>query len=109
MPCTSQRPQKADEVKLALDRLEKMLTGGAVNLRIGPNGAIFFEGWLPMDRKGFSDVCAFTALQASGSFALQRAIQQAEIMAGRKIDQAAIAAGVHTHDGGRTWAAGHSH
>lgn len=108
MPCTSQRSQKPDEVREALKRLERLLGGGGVALRIGANGAIYFDGWMPSDRKGFSDVCAFMELRTQGSFELQQAIQRAEIMAGRQIDMQQIAAGVHTHDGGKTWGS-HAH
>lgn len=108
MPCTSVSPKQKAEQREALKRLEIMLQAGGVGLRVGENGAIVFEGWMPMDRKGFSDVCAFTMLQEQGSFALQQAVQRAEMAAGRSIDMSVIAAGVHSHDGGKTWST-HAH
>ena len=42
-------------------------------------------------------------LSAKGSESLRRAVARAEALAGRKADARAIASGVHSHDGGRTW------
>jgi hypothetical protein len=60
-----------------------------------------------LGRNGISDACAYRKLLASGSPALRAALAKAEAMAGRKVDPQAIASGVHSHDGGRTWNPGH--
>lgn len=93
----------------AARRLEKMIEAGTVTAVLGATGAVAFKGWAEQDRGGLSDVCAYRALTAANSPALRRAIARAEALAGRKVNAQAVAAGVHSHDGGRTWGPGHSH
>lgn len=93
---------KANQVA-AVARLEKALSAGAVTLKIGPQGAITFQGW--KDRSGVSDVCAYRKL--GNSPVLRRAVARAEVTAGRKVNTQAIGAGIHSHDGGMTWHPGH--
>jgi len=75
----------------------------SVNVAIGRTGGIAFAGWT--DKGGVSDLCAYRALTVANSAILRRAIARAEAMQGRKLDARAIAAGVHSHDGGATWGA----
>lgn len=105
----SRRPNKArrDEVREAVARLEAAMKAGTVTVKVGPTGAITFAGWGSEEREGVSDVCAYRKLAASGSAALRAAVAKAEAMAGRKVDARAIAAGVHSHDGGHSWHQGH--
>lgn len=113
MPCDStlRRGQtlasRNEEIKRALTKLEAELNLGRVGVKIAPNGAVAFTGWKPDDRGDVSDVCAFRTLQAQGSFALRQAVQRAEAQQGRKVNPAAVAAGHHSHDGGRTFGPGH--
>lgn len=104
MPCDSNPNltpvQKADQVS-ALARLERGLALGTVTVKIGASGAIAFAGW--KDNAGLADVCAYRRLTAGNSPALRRAIARAEVTSGRKVNAQAIAAGVHSHDGGRSW------
>lgn len=97
--------QRNAEVTAALRRLESYLQAGRVTVRVGPTGAVAFVGWT--DRDGLSDACTYRVLQFQGSFALRTAVARAEAMAGRKVDQRAILAGHHSHDGGNTWGRGH--
>jgi 5,10-methylenetetrahydrofolate reductase len=104
MPCiteTEQNPARRAEIKSTLERLKQALGAGAVTVTIGATGGIAFTGW--NDRNGVSDLCAFRKLAASNSPELRRAVMRAEVKSGRKIDPRAIAAGVHSHDGGQTW------
>lgn len=101
------QPLKIDQMKKALDRLQAALGAGTVTAVIGPNGALAFKGWQQDDRAGYSDACAFRKLQARGSPELRRALARAEALAGRKLDPRAVAAGVHSHDGGGSWHPGH--
>jgi hypothetical protein len=89
------------EVKRALQRLERYLQTGSVKIGIAPNGAVSFGGW--QDRDDVTDVCAFRTLSAENSWALRQAVARAETMQGRKVNPAAVAAGWHTHDAGKTW------
>jgi hypothetical protein len=97
--------ERIDQVKRAIKRLEAAIQAGRVKLAIAPNGAISFAGWA--DRDNVTDACAYRTLSASNSVALRRAVMQAEAMSGRKVNAHAIAAGHHSHDGGKTWEPGH--
>lgn len=106
MPCdtVAKTPSAQQQQKAALDRLQKAL-GSSVSVVIGAQGAIAFRGWRDQDRGGLSDLCAYRKLAARNSPELRRAIARAEAVAGRKLDQQTVAAGVHSHDGGRTFGA----
>jgi hypothetical protein len=71
--------QRQRETKEALDRLERYLKNGTVQVKVGPQGAIVFQGW--RDRSGVS----------------------AQAMSGKRVNPKAVASGTHSHDGGRTW------
>lgn len=97
--------QRKKQIDIALERLNKALQEGTVKVTVGNTGAVVFRGnW---QRDGVSDTCAYRKLLASGSSALRMAVARAEAMAGRKVDPKAIAAGVHSHDGGKTFHGGH--
>ncbi len=113
MPCDSTPRRLPDGVKpqtkaerlaetiTALARLEAALKAGTVVVKVGPTGGIAFAGtW---DRKGISDACAYRALAQKGSSELRMALAKAEAQAGRSVDKQAVAAGIHSHDGGKTW------
>lgn len=107
MACESIRRQgqtlveRMDQVKRALERLERYLTTGSVKVAIGPNGAVAFGGWA--DRDDVTDACAYRSLSATSSWALKQAVARAEAQAGRKVNPTAVAGGWHSHDHGRTW------
>jgi hypothetical protein len=110
MPCNyvrSRRQTAADrkrEIERALAELERKLRERAVNLEIGRQGAVVFKGWRPNDRGGVSDVCAYRRLAQAGSWELRQAIKRAEARSGRRVNPQAVASGLHSHDGGETWA-----
>lgn len=103
MPCVpiNPTPERLARVRTALQRLESALAAGTVQAVIGAQGALAFKGW--QDNDGVSDLCAYRRLLASNSPALRKALARAEAMAGRKVDQGAIAQGTHSHDGGMSW------
>ena len=104
MPCdTTREPPKLMEMARALDRLQKALGAGTVSVVVGASGALAFKGW--QDRGGLSDLCAYRKLQGRNAPELRKAVARAEALAGRRLDERAIAAGVHSHDGGKTWGA----
>jgi hypothetical protein len=113
MPCLStpragqSLVQRMSQVEQALKRLEQALQTGSVRVQIAPNGAIAFVGWKAEDRVDVSDVCAYRSLASTNSWALRQAVARAESQQGRKVNAHAVAAGVHSHDGGRTWHGGH--
>lgn len=114
MPCDSWRftPRQTEadrkkQIAEKLKRLEEKLKLRAIGVVIGPQGALTFQNWSDEDRAGITDVCAFRALERQGSLALRQAIERAESLYGRKVDRRMIAAGIHSHDGGKTWDKGH--
>lgn len=109
MPCDTQlregetKETRSARAQASAERLEAALAGGRAKVAIGPNGAIAFTGWPDAERDGVADGCIYRRLTAKGSFALRTAIQRAEVASGRKLNPQAIAAGSHSHDGGKTW------
>lgn len=102
MPCdTVREPVKLLDMSRALDRLQKALGLGQVSVVVGASGSLAFKGW--QDRAGLSDLCAYRKLAARNSPELRKAVARAEGLAGRKLNPQAMAAGVHSHDGGQTW------
>jgi hypothetical protein len=112
MPCdTRLKPrqtinERAAEVRQATERLAAALAAGRVKVKIGPQGAIAFEGWDANSRDGITDACAYRRIMATGNAMARLAIQRAEQLAGRSVDRAVVGHGTHSHDGGHTW---HSH
>jgi hypothetical protein len=94
--------QRQREVREALARLQERLRMGEVKLVIGPSGAVAFSGRTDAERDGVADACAFRKLQAQGSPELRQALARAEAT-GRKVNPQAMASGLHSHDGGKTW------
>ena len=109
MPCDTvyapkQTPQqRRTQIEEATARLEKALASKEAGVVIDKaTGAVAFTGdW--KDRAGVSDACAYRRLSVKSSFALRQAVATAETVAGRKVNAQAVAAGVHSHDGGKTW------
>ena len=107
MPCFNQpvTPALRDQRREALKRLQAAIGAGTVSLVVSSAGAIALRGWRDADRAGLSDVCAYRELRNTPE--LRRALARAEVIAGRQVDARTIAAGVHSHDGGRTWGSHH--
>lgn len=95
------KEERAAEIKAATRKLEVALLKGGASVVIGPDGAITFAGW--SERSDVTDVCAYRSLSQAGSKALADALARAELKYGRKHNPKAITAGVHSHDGGKTW------
>jgi hypothetical protein len=109
MPCDTRLKakqtlqQRAEEVRRVITRLSELLASGRVKAKVGPQGAIAFEGLTDAERDGVSDACAYRRLMISGSALAKAAIARAEQIAGRPVDRRVVARGAHSHDGGRTW------
>ena len=97
--------ERVAEVRRKTQALADALVSGRVKVKVGQNGAVVFVDW--QDRAGITDACAYRRIMAAGGQLAQAKIKQAELMSGRKIDQQAVARGVHSHDGGTTWHDGH--
>lgn len=113
MPCdTRLKPrqtisQRADEVRKAVDKVSTGLAAGRIKAKVDPKtGAIAFD--IPeTDRDGVTDACVYRKLMVYGGALAKAKIAQAEMLAGRGVNKAALAAGVHSHDGGGSWHNGH--
>jgi len=98
--------ERAKEVREAVERLAAALRQGRVQVIVDrASGAVAFTGWDDTSRDGVSDACAYRALQHSPMFAAL--VARAQALAGRTVDKQAIAAGWHSHDGGKTFHRGH--
>jgi hypothetical protein len=108
MPCESisrkgqTLSQRKGEVLAAIAALDRDLLRRKVRAVVGPNGAITFAGWTE-NRAGVTDACAFRRIMATGSAIARAEIARAEQMAGVTVKREVLAAGVHSHDGGRSW------
>jgi hypothetical protein len=103
MPCTTNpilTPTQRDRQRQALARLQAAIGAGTVQVVIA-KGSIAFKGWAAEDREGVADLCAYRALANTPE--VRRAVIRAEAATGQRIDPRAIASGMHSHDGGRTW------
>ncbi|MDH4172110.1 MAG: hypothetical protein OEW90_01795 [Betaproteobacteria bacterium] len=87
----------------ATKRLEAALAAGSVSLVVGPQGSVAFRNWRAAERAGLTDLCAYRRLRAENSPALRRALARAEAIGGVKVNEKAVAQGVHSHDGGQSW------
>lgn len=109
MPCFSTRRRgqsdevRAREVKKAISEIDQLLAVGRATIVVGFQGAIAFQGIPDSVRDDVSDECVYRELQMSGSVAYKMALAQAEMLAGRAVDQAQMNMGTHSHDGGQTW------
>lgn len=97
--------QRFAEVLAVTAKLRGLLAAGQVTVKIGAQGALALQGWSEQDRKGVSDACAYRTL--SQSWEMRQAIAKAEMLGGRKLNAQAMANGIHSHDGGKTWHPGH--
>lgn len=85
----------------AIEKLKKALALGTVTVTIGATGGVTFKGWSDQDRQDIFDLCAYRKLANTPE--MRKAIARAEVTSGRKVNERAIASGVHSHDGGRSW------
>lgn len=109
MPCDTRLKRRQTiserkiEVKKAVEKLSTGIVAGRIKPKIGPQGAIAFEGFTEAERDGVTDACAYRRLMIEGSPLARAAIARAEQLAGRTVDKQVIGQGAHSHDGGRTW------
>lgn len=109
MPCDTRLKlrqtisQRAAEVRAVTTKIEAGLLSGRVKVKIGPQGAVAFDGLTDADRDGVTDACAYRRIMITGSALARAAIARAEQLAGRSVDRQVIGQGAHSHDGGRSW------
>jgi hypothetical protein len=113
MPCDTKLKagqtiqQRATEVRAAVERFVAGLVAGRIKPTVNRDGAIAFDGITAADRDGITDACAYRRIMATGSALAKQQIARAEMLAGRTVNRGALAQGIHSHDGGKTWHHGH--
>jgi hypothetical protein len=113
MPCDTKLrqgqtiSQRKEEIRQVVARIALGLTTGRIKARVGPQGAIAFDGLREDERSGVTDACAYRTLMVTGSALARAALARAEQLAGRSVDKQALAHGHHSHDGGKSWHRGH--
>lgn len=113
MPCDTKLKQgqtiqqRAEEVRTVVERLNQALVSGRVRVNVSKQGGVAFDGLTAAERDGVTDACAYRRLMVSGSALAKAAIARAEQVAGVSVNRQAIANGLHSHDGGKTWHNGH--
>lgn len=96
--------ERKAEVKKVIYDINSLIAAGKVKPVVDRlTGAIAFQGFDPFLRDGVTDACVYRALMVSGSSLTKAKIAQAETMAGRGVNKQALAAGMHSHDGGQTF------
>lgn len=109
MPCDTRLKkgqtikQRAAEVSRVVERLAAGLAAGRIKPKISAEGGVAFDGLGEAERDGVTDACAYRRLMASSNTLAKHMMERAELMSGRKVDRHALAQGVHSHDGGKTW------
>lgn len=110
MPCDTMRlPQQTAaermlEVRKAVPVIARLLAAGQITVKVGPQGAVTFTGITDTDRARMTDACIYRLISGpNASAAVKMKLARAEQLAGRSVDRRAVAAGVHSHDGGQSW------
>lgn len=113
MPCDTRLKrnqtisERAVEVRGVTNKVMSGILQSRIKVKIGPQGAIAFEGLTDGERDGVTDACIYRRIMATGPVTVKAAIQRAEQLSGRSINREAITQGHHSHDGGKTWHHGH--
>ena len=110
MPCDTQLIKgetiktRADDIRAAVKALSDALVSGRVKAVVGPTGAVAFAGFEgEQSRRRITDACLYRRVMASGSAMARLTVERQVLASGRTVDRASLAAGHHSHDGGRTW------
>lgn len=107
MPCDTRLKagqsitNRKDEILRTVEAVQRALVAGRVKVKIGPQGAIAFDGI--EQRNDVTDACIYRRIMVSGSALAKAEIAKAERLAGRSVNRQAVAHGAHSHDGGHTW------
>jgi hypothetical protein len=99
--------ERKEEVRTVVDEVARKLAARLVKVRVGPQGAVAFDGLTDEERAGVTDACIYRRIMVSGSALARAQIARAEQLAGVSVDKKVLAGGAHSHDGGRTWNGGH--
>lgn len=99
--------QRVEEVKKVVEYADGLLKDRKLKVVVDrKTGAIAFD-LSASERDGVTDACMYRRIMATGSSLAKAEIARAEQMAGRTVNKQALTAGVHSHDGGKSWHHGH--
>jgi hypothetical protein len=114
MPCDTRLKknqtiqQRAAEVKAVASFADELIRKNKLKVLVDKKtGAIAFDGMTDSEKDGCTDACIYRRIMATGTALAKAAIARAELVAGRGVNKQALAHGVHSHDGGRTFHHGH--
>ena len=100
--------ERAAEVRQVAIDVNSLIAAGKVKPVVDKRtGAIAFQGLDDNIRDGATDACIYRRIMVTGSSLTKAKLAQAEAIAGRTVNKQALAAGVHSHDGGGSWHDGH--
>lgn len=112
MPCdTKLAPgqtitERKKQITEVVDAVQRGLVNGSMKLKVGPQGAVAFDGISDAAKKNVTDACIYRRIMATGSALAKAKIAAAQALLGK---QAVTTNGVHSHDGGKTWHGSHKH
>lgn len=95
------------EILRTVEAVARGLVAGRIKAKVGPQGAIAFDGLTTTERNDVTDACIYRRIMATGSALARAQIAKAEQLAGRTVSRQAVNGGHHSHDGGKTWHHGH--
>jgi hypothetical protein len=113
MPCDTRTlpgqslTDRKTEVLEAIKALSAGLVSGKIKTVVSKEGALAFAGWDDKARNRVTDACAYRLLMVKGSSLAKAKVAQAQQISGFSVNRQVIGAGVHSHDGGKTWHNGH--
>lgn len=99
--------ERKEEIRKTVEKFARGLAAGTVKAVVGKTGGVTFTGIAESERNNVSDSCVYRSIMTTGSALARQQIARAEQMAGRRIDAKAVAGGLHSHDGGKSWHNGH--
>lgn len=100
--------QRKAEVRQTVVDINSLISSGRVRVVVDKRtGAIAFQGFDENLRNGVTDACVYRMLMQTGSSITKMKIAAAEQLAGRAVSKEALAAGIHSHDGGQSFGPGH--
>lgn len=100
--------ERKEEVRQVVFDVNSLIAAGKVKPVVDKmTGAIAFAGLDKNLRDDVTDACIYRRIMVTGSALTKAKIAQAEQVAGRGVNKQAVAQGVHSHDGGKTFGPGH--
>ena len=100
--------ERATEIRAVVAAADKLIAAGKVRPVVDRRtGAVALAGLDDKVRDDVTDACLYRRLLVTGSSAVKAALAKAEALAGRTVNRQAVAAGVHSHDGGASFHHGH--